>query len=87
MAYEIDPQPLPAKVTVRMRESVLSASPADQLSQLDISAEVERLLRDQPFGKSVTVPVALEKRPFGPDAELIPATVEVTATIKARRGT
>ena len=87
MAYEIEPQTLPPKVTVRMRESVLNAAPTEQLSQLDISADAERLLRDQPFGKSVTVPVTLDKRPFGPDAELIPATVDVTATIKARRST
>ncbi len=87
MAYETEPQPLPARVTVRLRESVLKASPPDQLSQWDISAEAERLLRDQPFGKSVTVPVTLDKKPFGADAEIIPATVDVTATIKARRST
>jgi hypothetical protein len=86
-AYEVEPQLQPAKVTVRMRESVLSASAPDQPSQLDISADVERLLREQPFGKSVTVTLVLDKRPFGPDAELVPSTVDVTATVKARRST
>ncbi len=87
MAYEVEPQLQPAKVTVRMRESVLNASAPDQPSQLDISADVERLLREQPFGKSVTVTLVLDKRPFGPDAELVPSTVDVTATVKARRST
>jgi len=87
MTYEVEPQLQPARVAVRIRESVFNASSPDQFSHLDISTDLERLLGEQPFGKSVTVAVVLDLRPFGPDAEFTPPTVDVTATVKARRST
>ena len=87
LTYDVDPQIQPPAVSVQMRESRLAALPSGEQLQIDISAEVERLLKEQPSGRSVTVPVALDARVFGPGAKLDPATVSVTATVKAARTT
>lgn len=89
LAYDFEPQPKPTSTTVRMRESRLQDLPEGQALQIDVSGEVERLLKEQPAGHSVTVtiPVTPDQRVFGRDARLMPPTVEVTATVKAQRGT
>lgn len=86
LPYDVKPQIQPSTVTVRMRESVAAASQG-QLAPWDISTEVEKLLRGQPVGQSVSVLVTLDARTFGPDASLAPNTVEVRATLTALRTT
>lgn len=87
LAYDVEPQLKQTSTTVRMRESRLDAWPAEQPLQIDIAADLERLLKDRPAGQSVTIPVTLDSRAFGSDAELTPSTVDVTATLKAQRRT
>lgn len=88
MLYDIEPQLARSVVDVQMRESRHAAmTDSGEPVQLDISADVDRLFRDQPEGESMTIPVNLDGRAFGPDAVIDPATVRVTAAIKARRST
>jgi hypothetical protein len=70
-----------------MRESVWTQLTAGQDLQLDITDDVERLLKERPPGERVTVRVPLDARRFGAGAELNPAGVNVTATVKAHRRT
>lgn len=87
LSYDVEPQVQPTTVSVRMRESVLAQMATGQAMQIDIAADVERLLKERPAGESVTLPVQLDARRFGASAELTPASVEVTATVKAQRRT
>ncbi len=87
LTYDVEPQIQPSTVSVRMRETEVAHVPTGEQLQIDISTEVERLLKDQPPGRSVTVPVALDARVFGPDAKLEPGTISVTATVRAERTT
>ncbi len=87
LAYDVAPQIPRTTVTVRMRESRLNALPAGQRLQVAIGSDVERLLRERPAGESVTIPVTLDARAFGPEAELTPPALSVTATVKAERTT
>jgi hypothetical protein len=89
LAYDVEPQLAPSSVIVRFRESLAAELPQGQPLQIDIAADLERLLRDHPPGSSATkaIPVRLDPRMFGEDAEAIPATVEVTATVQAQRST
>lgn len=87
LAYDVEPQLQRTAATVEIRESFLQTLPSGQPLQIDIGPDLERLLKDQPAGKSVTVRVALDSRRFGPDAELKPNAIEVTATVRAQRST
>jgi hypothetical protein len=89
LAYDVEPQLKRPTTTVRMRESYANALPADQPPQIDMAADVDRLLKEQPVGQNVTitVPVTLDGRVFGPDAKATPSTIEVSATVKAQRRT
>ncbi len=88
LAYDAEPQLKRTVTTARMRESVYSQqSPAGQRPQIDIAPDVERLLRNRPPGDRATILVTLDSGRFGPDAQLAPDTVEVTATVKADRRT
>ncbi len=87
LAYEVEPQLERASVTVRMRESRYDELPEGEQLQLEVSADVDRLLKEQPPGQSVTVPVTLDGRSFGAGAQLNPRTISVTATVKAQRTT
>ncbi len=89
LAYDVEPQLSRTSTTVRMRESYFSVLPAGQPLQIDIAADVERLLKEWPPGQSasVTIPVTPDERTFGSDAELTPGTIKVTATVKAQRST
>ncbi len=88
MRYDVEPQLARTAVDVRMRESrYRELAAGGEAIQLDLSPDVDRLFRDQPEGESVTIPVTLDGRSFGPDAVLDPQTVGVTAAIKARRST
>lgn len=87
LAYDVEPQLRTTSTTVRLRESALAQFPAGRPLGIEIAALVERRLKDQPAGESAVIPVPLDVRPFGPDATLIPSTVEVTATVKAQRRT
>lgn len=88
LPYETPPQWKRSTVTLRGRQSLLDPLTRDgQKPQLDISAELERQLRGKPPGRSATVTIALDHRPFGPGAELKPSSVEVTATVKSQRDT
>ena len=72
---------------LRIRESVLAGRKTEDLPSIDITADVERLLRDQPVGRPITFAVPLSMRAYGPDAILEPAVMEVTATITAQQRT
>ncbi len=87
MAYDVEPQLQSTRLRVRMRESALSSSEGQAPSTMDLSSDFERLLRDQPVGKPLTVSVVIDQRPFGPDAEIVPPSVDVVATVKSRRTT
>lgn len=87
LAYDVEPQLSRASATVKMRQSHLARFPSGQALQIDVSGDLERLLKEQPAGESVTVPLTLDSRPFGQDAELTPSNIEVTATVMAQRKT
>ena len=88
LAYDVKPQLRQTSVTARLRESHFRQMAREgQLPPLDISADVERLLKEQPVGQNVTVPVTLDTRLLGPSAVLTPGTVEVRATVTAQRTT
>lgn len=73
--------------SVRMRESVyLHGDPATQL-QIDISHELDRLFKDQPAGKRITLPVPIDTQLFGAGAIIHPNTIEVTAAVQANLAT
>ncbi len=85
LAFEAEPQLGRSTLSVRLRESQVQALSVEQISQFDISSDIDRDLKDQPVGKPVTVTVALDPRRFGPDAEVSPTAVEVTATVQSQR--
>ena len=79
LAYDVEPQLSRTSTTVRMRESCFSKLPGGQPLQIDIAADVERLLREWPAGQSatVTIPVTLDQHMFGADAEVSRITMPV----------
>ena len=86
LAYDEEPEVAQSSTTVRMRESVFNNLPLpDQQTRIDISAEVERLVKAKPPGQPATVAVTLDNQPFGQGARLDPARVDVTATMQADR--
>lgn len=88
LAYDDEPQLKRTVTTVRMRESRYNElAPSGQRPQIDIAADVERLLRSKSPGRSATILVTLDSSPFGSDARFTPDTIEVTATVKADRDT
>ncbi len=87
LAYEVEPQLKRSTVAVRLRKSDLDQLPEERPLQLDISGDVERLLKEQSVGESVTIPVTIDARKLGSETQLTPNVVEVTATIKAQRRT
>ena len=87
LAYDAQPQLQRVSTKVRMRESHFMALPPGEPLRVEIGPNVERLLADKPFGRSATVTVPLDTRPFGPDAELVPNVIEATATVRADRST
>jgi len=87
LGFEVEPQLQKKTATLKMRESYFAANPESQAGVLDVGPDLERLLKDQVPGKSVTLRVPLDARKFGPDAELSPPSVEATATLKAQRVT
>lgn len=87
LSYDSEPQFQRVTATVQMRESFFNTLPLNQPLQSEIGPEIERLLDEQPAGESVTVSVTLDARSFGLGAVITPATVDVTATVQARRVT
>lgn len=87
LAYDVEPQLSRASTTVKMRQSHFAQLPSGQALQIDVSGDLERLLKEQPAGQSVTVPLTLDSRAFGQGAELTPSSIEVTATVMAQRKT
>jgi len=87
LTYDAEPQLQRTAATVDIRESFLQTLPGGQPLQIEIGPDIERLLKDQPVGKSITVRVPLDHRRFGPDAEIKPNAIEVTATVRAQRST
>lgn len=87
LPYEVEPQLSPSRVTVTLRETEYDRLTADQPLQIGIGTEIERQLADKPAGKSVTVPVPLDARRFGPGATVSPPVVNATATVQAQRVT
>jgi len=88
LAYDEEPQLKTSTVSVRMRESVVERfTRAGRRLALDISADVERLLKEKAPGTSAQVLVLLNGAELGQDAEISPNPIEVTATLKADRVT
>lgn len=83
--FDVEPRLQRNTAALKIRESALGGPLTDQLYQFDLTADMERLLKDQPVGRPVTLSVPLDARRFGPDAEVTPNHVEVTATIRAQR--
>lgn len=88
LPYDDAPQLKRTFISVRMRESRYEELARNgQHLRIDISPDVERLLKTKPAGQSATITVSLEGRSFGPDAVLTPPWVEVMATVKAQHST
>ncbi|MBI4719266.1 MAG: hypothetical protein HY763_15825 [Planctomycetes bacterium] len=88
LAYDDAPQLKRSVTTVRLRESRYNEMMRGGVPpQIDLSAEVERLLRGKPTGQTTTVSVAIDPRAFGPEAAANPSSVEVTAAVKSQRMT
>jgi len=88
LTYDVRPQHQPTSTRISMRESRYNElAPSGDLPPVDITSEVDRLLRQQVAGQSVTIPVSLDIRHFGPDAKVSPNHVDVTATVAAQRRT
>jgi len=88
LTYDARPQHHPTAVQVKMRETRFrELAVSDRLPPLDITADVERILRDQTPGQSVTVSVPLDGRNYGSEARLTPRSVEVTAALTSMRRT
>lgn len=85
LAYESDPQVQRGTTTVRLRQSVLSTLTDGEAIQIDIGPDIERRLRDKPFGRSTTVTVPLDARRFGDGATIAPPTLDVTATVRSQQ--
>ena len=85
LPYEEEPTSRTLFSTLRVRASGFEQLPTERQNQLDISGEVERLLRNKPRGEPASVTVALDSRIFGPSAKLTPNRVEVDAVVKADR--
>lgn len=87
MAYEVEPQIQRPTASLRLRQSILESLGSEQLLQLEIGPDLEKALRDQPPGRSVTVtvPLSIDGRRFGSDAVIDPATAEVTVTLRSVR--
>lgn len=87
LAYDLDPRIDPANVSVRMRESEAATRSATEAMRIDVSAELDRALKEspQPTGQPVTVTVPLDPRSFGDGAGFTPGVVSVTATVKSQR--
>jgi hypothetical protein len=85
LAYESDPQIQRVSTVVRLRESVLNSLPDREAIQIDIGPDIERRLRDKPFGRSTTVTVPLDARRFGDGATFIPPARDVTATVRSQQ--
>jgi len=85
LAYENPPQIQRTSTTVRLRESVLDTLPDRDAIQIDIGPDMERLLREKPFGKSVTVTVPIDARRFGEGAGISPPALDVTASVRSRQ--
>ena len=87
-AYDGEPKLSHTRAELRLRESVLWSLPqSGRPAPLDISVDAERLLAERPAGQSVTVSVPLDVAIFGPDAEISPGSVEVTATVSLQLAT
>lgn len=87
LTFDSEPQWSRSKVSVRLRESQLQVLSPEFTSQYDLATDIDRAMKDQPVGKPVTVTVAVDARRFGPDAEVSPSAVDVTATIQSQRVT
>jgi hypothetical protein len=90
LPYEVEPQLNRTTTRVTMRESRYQRlAPGGERPQLDISEYVDRLFRDQPAGRNVTIQVTLQLDPalYGSDATLERDTVSVSATVEAQRAT
>jgi len=88
LAYESAPQFKRNIATVRMRESrQQELTSSGQAADIDVSADLERLLRRRSPGIRTTVQLTLDSSSFGPNAVLTPDSIEVTATLKPDRNT
>lgn len=87
LAFEAEPRLQRASATARLRDSFLNMLAPDQALQYDLTPDLERMLKDQPIGQTVTLSIPLDAKRIGPNVELTPSSVEVTVTIKADRVT
>src|SRR5262249_2975969 len=76
LAFEAEPRLQRSTVTCRIRDSLLNTFSPDQPLQYDLSADIDRMLKDQPIGQTVTLSVPLDPRKIGPNVEFTPSSVE-----------
>jgi len=84
LTYDVEPQLQRTTATLSIRESVYLSRGSDAPLQIDLSQEIDRLFKEQPLGKRVTLPVGLNVRPFGPDARVTPKSIDVTAAVETQ---
>lgn len=84
LEYDVRPQFQPETATIRLRGELYRTLERDGVA-LQVGVDIERVLRQQPTGSSVTVPVTLDASQFDIDATITPGTIQVTATRRARR--
>lgn len=85
LTYQVAPQLPRRSVTVTMRESRLTELEKNESLRIDITADLERRLKERPSGEGVRVTLPLDTRPFGADARLSPNAITVTATVMTER--
>lgn len=88
LQYDVRPQLDRSTILLRMPESHFADFQASG-RPLRVSVDPERVLEEQPRGQAVEVPLTLVPSEWGfpEEAALLPATVTVSATVKADRVT
>lgn len=87
LGYETEPQVRLNTVRVKLRESSAESLPDDERFTYEIGPEIERQLKERPFGRPQTLNVTLDPQVFGPNAQFLPPSVEVLATVRSERVT
>ena len=82
--YDVDPSVEPDAVEVTISEQRFNAIPAEKRR---IVLHVESLLRNKPKGELLSFPVPLEAKVDGVDVKVLPAQVDLRATVRELRVT
>jgi hypothetical protein len=87
LAYEVEPQLQRSAVKLQLREKEAKTRGLGDAVQIEVGPDIERILKERPFGRTHTIAAPLDAQAFGTDAKFTPATVDVTATVRAERRT